>query len=62
MDRQLKALLENVRQGKIEVDAALEKLRSLPYEDMGFARLDHHRAIRKGFPEVVFAEEKHPNR
>ncbi len=60
MDRQLKALLENVRQGKIEVDAALEKLRSLPYEDMGFARLDHHRALRKGFPEVVFAEGKTP--
>jgi NCAIR mutase (PurE)-related protein len=40
------------------VDAALERLRDLPYEDLGFASLDHHRALRKGFPEVVLGEGK----
>lgn len=54
------ALLEDVRTGRLEVGAALEKLRSLPYEDVGFARLDHHRALRKGFPEVIFAQGKTP--
>jgi pyridinium-3,5-biscarboxylic acid mononucleotide synthase len=40
------------------VDEALERLRSLPYEDLGFASVDHHRALRKGFPEVVLGEGK----
>lgn len=60
MDRQLVSLLEDVRAGRLEVAAALEKLRSLPYEDIGFARLDHHRALRQGFPEVVFSQGKTP--
>ncbi|SHE92147.1 hypothetical protein SAMN02745218_01074 [Desulfofundulus australicus DSM 11792] len=55
---ELRLLLEDVRQGRLEVDAAIEKLRTLPYEDLGFAKVDHHRALRKGFPEVVFCQGK----
>ena len=39
---------------------ALERLRHLPFEDLGFAKLDHHRALRTGMPEVIFAESKTP--
>jgi NCAIR mutase (PurE)-related protein len=55
---QLKELLEQVKAGKIEIDAALEKLRHLPYEDLGFACVDHHRTIRQGFPEVIYCPGK----
>ncbi len=54
----LKELLEAIRDGYLPVDDALERLRHLPYEDLGFASLDHHRALRKGFPEVVLGEGK----
>jgi NCAIR mutase (PurE)-related protein len=54
----LEQLLEEVRAGTISVTEALERLRHLPYEDLGFARVDHHRALRQGFPEVVFASGK----
>ena len=57
---QLRALLEQVRSGALEVDAALERMRHLPYEDLGFAKVDHHRALRQGFPEVVFGLGKGP--
>jgi hypothetical protein len=57
---QLRALLEQVRAGALEVDAAIERMRHLPYEDLGFAKLDHHRALRHGMPEVVFAQGKTP--
>jgi pyridinium-3,5-biscarboxylic acid mononucleotide synthase len=50
--------LMDVQKGKKSVDIALEKLRHLPFEDMGFARIDHHRAIRQGFPEVIFGRGK----
>ena len=55
---QLRTLLEEVQRGKKSVDFALKKLKHLPFEDMGFARIDHHRAIRQGFPEVVFGRGK----
>ena len=51
-------LLTGVRSGLISPEDALEKLALLPYEDLSFAKLDHHRAIRTGFPEVVFGEGK----
>src|SRR5213082_2677091 len=51
-------LLKDVRTGARTVDSAIERLRDLPFEDLGYARLDHHRALRKGFPEVVFCEGK----
>lgn len=54
----LKRLLGEVRRGRRTVNAALEELRDLPYEDVGFAKVDHHRALRQGIPEVVFAQGK----
>jgi NCAIR mutase (PurE)-related protein len=55
----LRLLLERVRGGELDVDAALEELRGLPYEDLGdFATLDHHRALRTGLPEVVLGQGK----
>ena len=54
----IELLLNEVRQGKTDVPAALQKLRHLPFEDLGFAKLDHHRALRTGMPEVIFAAGK----
>ena len=54
----LKKLLENVRGGKVGIADALSVLKSLPYEDLGFAKIDTHRDLRKGFPEVVFCKGK----
>ncbi|MGQ9656490.1 MAG: nickel pincer cofactor biosynthesis protein LarB [Fimbriimonadales bacterium] len=56
----LRTLLEQVAQGGLSVEDALAALRDLPYQDLGFARVDHHRALRKGFPEVVFSAGKTP--
>ena len=53
-------MLEQVRGGKLSVEGALERLRTLPYEDLGYAKIDHHRSLRQGFPEVVFARGKAP--
>lgn len=58
--RGLRILLEQVANGQQGVDAALNALRTLPYEDLGFATLDHHRALRWGFPEVIFCSGKTP--
>jgi pyridinium-3,5-biscarboxylic acid mononucleotide synthase len=59
MDRaQIESLLTEVREGRTEVGEALDRLRDLPFEDMGFAKLDHHRALRTGMPEVIFAAGK----
>src|SRR5690349_8592425 len=55
---QLRALLEQVRGGAVDIDAALTRLRHMPFEDLGFAKVDHHRALRHGMPEVVFAQGK----
>ena len=54
----LRGLLEQVRAGERTIDEAMTALKDLPYQDLGFARLDHHRALRQGFPEVVFCEGK----
>jgi NCAIR mutase (PurE)-related protein len=54
----LKFLLQKVKNGEYSIDEAVQKLRHLPYEDIGFARLDHHRAIRCGFPEVIYCPGK----
>src|SRR5208283_2229954 len=54
----IEALLKEVSEGKTDVRAAMEKLRNLPFEDMGFAKLDHHRALRTGMPEVIFSSGK----
>jgi pyridinium-3,5-biscarboxylic acid mononucleotide synthase len=57
---QLRNLLEAVAAGHQDIDSAVAALRSLPFEDVGFATLDHHRSLRWGFPEVVFCERKTP--
>jgi NCAIR mutase (PurE)-related protein len=56
----LTELLENVRQGKVSVSQAMVRLRHLPFEDLGFAKIDHHRALRQGFPEVIMGQGKEP--
>ena len=53
-------MLQHVKRGKVSVEEALERLRKLPYEDLGYAKIDHHRSLRQGFPEVVFARGKDP--
>ncbi|MGD0154855.1 MAG: nickel pincer cofactor biosynthesis protein LarB [Terracidiphilus sp.] len=61
MDRaQIESLLTEVHAGSTSVAEALERLRNLPFEDLGFAKVDHHRALRTGMPEVIFAESKAP--
>jgi len=57
---QLRLLLEQVKSGSVEVDSALDRLRHMPFEDLGFAKVDHHRAIRNGAPEVIFGKGKAP--
>jgi len=56
----LAGLLADVSAGRIGVDAALDRLRHFPFEDLEFARLDHHRSLRQGLPEVVFCAGKTP--
>lgn len=59
MDSQsLKKLLENVKNGEVGVDDALDELKKLPFEDLGFAKVDNHRGIRNGYPEVIYCEGK----
>jgi hypothetical protein len=55
---QLKRLLEGVKKGDVGIDEALESLKTLPFEDIGHATIDHHRHLRLGFPEVIFGEGK----
>lgn len=54
----LRQLLEDVRNEKTTIDGALERIINLPFEDLGFAMIDHHRTLRKGFPEVIFCAGK----
>ena len=54
----LRILLEQVKGGEVAVDDALQSLRTLPFEDLGFSKIDHHRQLRTGFPEVIFCEGK----
>src|ERR671914_3024066 len=51
-------LLEKVHRGTVSVSQAVARLRHMPFEDLGFAKLDHHRALRQGFPEVILGEGK----
>ena len=61
MDRKkIEELLRAVAAGKLSVDDAVERLKHLPYADLGFARVDTHRALRVGFPEVIFCQGKTP--
>lgn len=54
----LRQLLAEVKTGTLDIEAALNRLKFFPYEDIGFAKIDHHRSLRKGFPEVVLCQGK----
>jgi NCAIR mutase (PurE)-related protein len=56
--RKLEDLLKKVKSGKVMLDEAITQLKLLPFEDLGFTRIDHHRSLRKGFPEVIWGEGK----
>lgn len=58
--RELEKLLSDVALHRLTPQAALERLQTLPYEDLGFAKVDHHRALRRGFPEIIFGAGKTP--
>ncbi len=57
-NKTIKKILKSVESGKMEVKNALEQLKDLPYEDIGVAKVDHHRELRHGIPEVIFAAGK----
>lgn len=60
MNTDIKILLEGVQNGSVSVDEALMKLKTAPYEDIGYAKIDLHRAVRQGYPEVIFGAGKTP--
>jgi NCAIR mutase (PurE)-related protein len=55
---QIRKILEEHKAGALSADEAIDRLRALPFEDLGFANLDHHRSLRQGFPEVIFGSGK----
>src|SRR5665811_1121410 len=56
----IKKLFDQVKRGKLSPDVAVQRLRHLPFEDLGFANVDHHRTLRVGMPEVIFGPGKTP--
>ena len=58
--RKLEDLLRKVKSGRTTIDEAVAALKSLPFEDLGFTRIDHHRSLRRGFPEVIWGQGKTP--
>lgn len=59
--QRLQQILEQVRDGQSTVESALSSLRHLPFEDLGYAKVDHHREMRHGMPEVILGQGKHPD-
>jgi NCAIR mutase (PurE)-related protein len=59
-EAKLRSLLEAVRAGSVDLESAQKQLRDLPFSDLGYAMVDHHRALRQGVPEVIFGEGKTP--
>ena len=57
-EAKIRQLLRQVAEHRMSPDQAVEKLRDLPFEDLGFAQVDHHRTLRRGLPEVIFGEGK----
>ncbi len=57
-EQKIRKIMQGVVGKKLDVDEAVKKLKFMPFEDLGFAKIDHHRALRKGFPEVVFCQSK----
>src|SRR3989338_4828885 len=60
MSERIKNIMEGLEKGGVSVEEAMRHLRRMPYEDLGFAKVDSHRSLRRGFPEVVFGEGKSP--
>ena len=60
-EQSIRKLFDQVRRGKLSADEAVQRLRHLPFEDLGFAKVDHHRALRVGMPEVIFGQGKTPS-
>ncbi|MEA1964991.1 MAG: nickel pincer cofactor biosynthesis protein LarB [Candidatus Aerophobetes bacterium] len=58
MREKIKKILRDFKSGKIETEEVLDKLKSLPFEDLDFAKIDTHRSLRKGFPETIFCQRK----
>lgn len=58
--KELEKILKGISTGTVSVDEAMEKLREFPYTDLGFARIDHHRELRTGYPEIVYCAGKTP--
>ena len=56
--KKLEALLRSIHEGTLSVEEGVQRLKTLPFEDIGEAMIDHHRPLRKGFPEVIFGEGK----
>src|SRR5262249_46137132 len=56
----LRKLLQQIKDGRLSPDEAVAQLRHLPFEDLGFAKIDHHRRLRTGMPEVIFSRGKTP--
>ena len=61
LKEELKKLFESVRAGELPVEEALRRMEAWPFGDLGFARVDHQRAVRCGFPEVIFCPGKTPD-
>lgn len=57
-DEDIRELLRQYKEGSIQEEAVMQRMRDIPFEDMGFAEVDHHREMRQGFPEVIYAEGK----
>lgn len=57
-EQKIRKVMLGIAGKRLDVDKAIKKLKFMPFEDLGFAKLDHHRALRKGFPEVVFCQNK----
>src|SRR3989344_5939407 len=57
-EQEVRKIMDGVRSKKINIEEAIRNLKFMPFEDLGFAKIDHHRALRKGFPEVVFCQNK----
>src|SRR5713226_9078964 len=59
-ERDIRRLLDQVKGGRLSTVQALERLKQLPFEDLGFAKIDHHRALRQGYAEVILGRGKTP--
>ena len=59
-EEQIRKLLVDVSEGKTPIEDAVSSFRDMPFEDLGYARVDHHRNLRCGFPEVIYCQGKNP--